>query len=129
MTAVNYGKDCNGAAVTLGVFFDKKKAEATLAASMDSFLEAAGKNYYEDELAIREKDGNNGCVWNIEDKEVEIPLTPLQITELNGLAYKINGGDYWLDEFEDLSDEEMDYLKYTLETTYNYNIDTTKEDK
>lgn len=122
VTAVNYGKDCNGAAVTLGVFFDKKKAEATLAASMDSFLKAAGKNYYEDELAIREKDGNNGCVWNIEDKEVEIPLTPLQITELNGLAYKIDGGDFWLDELEDLSDEEMDYLKYTLKTTYDKEV-------
>lgn len=112
VTAVNYGKDCNGAAVTLGVFFDKKKAETTLAASMDSFLKAAGKNYYEDELAIREKDGNNGCVWNIEDKEVEIPLTPLQTTTLNGIGMDIQKGEEgWYDVRDSLSDEEAAYLR------------------
>ena len=131
VTAVDYGDSVDGKARTIGVFFDKKKAEEELAKDMDTykgFFKTERRDIIERHWAIWHDD-RHGCEWNIEDKEIRIPLTPLQFTELNGIAYKIRCGEYGLDEFEDLSDEETEYIKYTLKTTYHINTETTKEDK
>ena len=46
-------------------------------------------------------------------------LSPLQTTSLNRFAEQIWGGDYGIEDFEDLTDTEMAYLKDILKNTYN----------
>ena len=111
VTAVDYGETVDGKSRTIGVFFDPHEAQKDLNADMDNYKKAAGPNYEELELSIMEKNGDNGCEWNIEEKEVRIPLTPLQITHLNGIAAAIEKGEDDYFSYEDtLSTEEDEYL-------------------
>lgn len=78
-----------------------------------------------------------GCIGELDGKKTRhifgllnmesVQLSPLQTTTLNRFAEQIWGGDYGLEDFEDLTDTEMAYLKETLKKTYNYNIETEKE--
>lgn len=52
-----------------------------------------------------------------------VQLSPLQITSLNEIAYKIHLGDYGIEDFEDLTDTERAYLIDTLKKTYNIEIE------
>lgn len=131
VTAVDYGDSVDGKARTVGVFFNKDDAERELAKDMDTYkgyFESVGQKVTEEDCGIWHDD-NHGCEWNIEDKEVEIPLTPTQTTTLNEMASQINEGLLSLEDTDYLSAEETNYIKWVLETTYHYNIDTTKEDK
>lgn len=131
VTAVDYGDSVDGKARTIGVFFDRDKAQKALNEDMNTYIgyfESQGQIVTETELAVWHDD-NHGCEWNIEDKEVEIPLTPTQTTTLNEMAAQINDGMLSLEEADYLSAEETNYIKWVLETTYHYNTDTTKEDK
>lgn len=131
VTAVDYGDSVDGKARTIGVFFDRKTAEAAKVADIRGYRKGIAKEptAYNEGKGWCYHDDHTGCEWNIEEVNIPLPLTPLQFTELNGIAYKISSGEYGLDEFEDLSDEETEYLKYTLKTTYHINTETTKEDK
>lgn len=51
-----------------------------------------------------------------------VQLSPLQTTTLNEFAEQIWGGDYGIEDFEDLTDTEMAYLIDTLKKTYNIEI-------
>ena len=114
VTAVDYGDSVDSKARTIGVFFDKKKAEEELAKDMDTYKEfrkTERRDIIERHLAIWH-DNNHGCEWNIEDKEVEIPLTPLQFTTINGIGMDIQKGEEgWYDVRDSLSDEEAAYLR------------------
>lgn len=117
LTAVDHGETCDGKARTLGVFFDRNAAQKALNEDMD-YYKAMHPTYTEGELAVTDEDGN-GCEWNIEDKDILIPLTPLQITNLNLLASQIAKGEDDFFSYEDtLSDEETAYLLDNLEWTY-----------
>lgn len=52
-----------------------------------------------------------------------VQLSPLQITSLNRFAEQIWGGDYGIEDFEDLTDTERAYLIDTLKKTYNIEIE------
>ena len=82
--------------------------------------------YTEGKLAVTDEDGN-GCEWNIEEVDIRIPLTPMQVSSLNLLALNIAGNPKSFADFENLSDEERAYLVDTLKKTYH--IDINKEDK
>ena len=114
VTAVDYGDSADGKARTIGVFFDKKKAEEELAKDMDTYKEfrkTERRDIIERHWAIWHDD-HHGCEWNIEDKEVEIPLTSLQTTTLNGIGMDIQKGEEgWYDVRDSLSDEEAAYLR------------------
>ena len=119
VTAVDYGETCNGKARTIGVFFDKKEAERTLAADID-YYKAMHPTYKEGKLAVTDDDGN-GCEWNLEDVEVNIPLTTLQICGigLNEIGSEIQSGDSTFEEYKDmLSDEEERYLRDWLKRAH-----------
>lgn len=124
VTAVDYGDSVDGKARTIGVFFDKKKAEEELAKDMDTYKEfrkAERRDIIERHWAIWHDD-RHGCEWNVEDKEVEIPLTPLQTTTLNELASQIDEGMLSLEEADYLSAEETAYIKWVLKTTYHKEV-------
>lgn len=73
-----------------------------------------------------------GCidVWDGKTRHVfgrlpaeSVQLSPLQTTTLHRFAEQIWGGDCSIDDFEDLTDTEMAYLKETLKKTYNVEIE------
>lgn len=110
LTVVDYGETCDGKARTLGVYFDRKEAQRTLDADIDDY-KAMHPTYTESELAVTDEDGN-GREWNIEEKDIIIPLTPLQVSNLNGIAESIatNENDSYFSYIDSLSDEEDEYL-------------------
>ena len=129
VTAVDYGETVDGKARTIGVFFDREKAQAALDADMDGYLERYKKDGIEakeEDLAVWH-DNNNGCEWNVEDVDVAIPLSIMQITTIHEIAAQVNDGLSSVAEADYLTEEEMNYLKYTLENTYHYNL--SKEEK
>jgi hypothetical protein len=52
----------------------------------------------------------------VEEKDIRIPLTPLQFTNLNGIAESIetNANDSYFSYADSLSEEEDEYLLSTL---------------
>ena len=119
ITATDYGDNADGKTKTLGVYFDRTKAQEALNKSMDSYKKAMGDNYFEDELSIEEKGGGNGCEWNIEKIGVAIPLTPLQVSTLTRIAADIVKGEEGLAcVSQHLSAEENLFLRSVL-ATYN----------
>lgn len=129
VTAVDYGETVDGKARTIGVFFDREKAQAALDADMDGYLERYRKDGIEakeEDLAVWHDD-NHGCEWNVEELDVSIPLSIMQITTIHEIAAEVNDGLSSVAEADYLTEEEMNYLKYTLENTYHYNL--SKEEK
>lgn len=129
VTAVDYGETVDGKARTIGVFFDREKAQAALDADMDGYLERYRKDGIEakeEDLAVGHDD-NYGCEWNVEELDVSIPLSIMQITTIHEIAAEVNDGLSSVAEADYLTEEEMNYLKYTLENTYHYNL--SKEEK
>lgn len=129
VTAVDYGETVDGKARTIGVFFDREKAQAALDADMDGYIESSKKSGMiceEYELAVWHDD-DHGCEWNVEDVDVAIPLSIMQITTIHEIAAEVNNGLSSVAEADYLTEEEMNYLKYTLENTYHYNF--SKEEK
>lgn len=129
VTAVDYGETVDGKARTIGVFFDREKAQAALDADMDGYID----RYKKDGIEVKEEDlavwhdDNHGCEWNVEDVDVTIPLSIMQITTIHEIAAQVNDGLSSVAEADYLTEEEMNYLKYTLENTYHYNL--SKEEK
>lgn len=73
--------------------------------------------YDEDEGCIVFREGEENCiVWKVEEKDIRIPLTPLQFTNLNGIAESIetNANDSYFSYADSLSEEEDEYLLSTL---------------
>ena len=73
--------------------------------------------YDEDEGCIVFREGEENCiVWKVEEKDIRIPLTPLQFTNLNGIAKSIetNANDSYFSYADSLSEEEDEYLLSTL---------------
>lgn len=76
-----------------------------------------------------------GCIGELDGKKTRhvfgllplesVQLSPLQTTTLNQFAEQIWGGDCSIEDFEDLTDTEIAYLKDTLKNTYH--IETEKE--
>lgn len=114
LTAVDYGDSVDGKARTIGVFFNRDEAQKVLNDDMD-YYKAMHPTYKEGELAVTDDDGN-GCEWNIESMDVRIPLTPLQFTNLNGIAESIetNANDSYFSYADSLSEEEDGYLLSAL---------------
>ena len=125
VTAVDYGDSVDGKARTIGVFFDKKKAEEELAKDMGTnkeFRKTERRDIIERHWAIWHDD-HRGCEWNIEEVNIRLPLTPLQIVNLNSLALTIAGNPKVYADYENLSAEERDYLLLTLKNTYKIDIE------
>lgn len=114
VTAVDYGDSVDGKARTIGVFFDRDEAQKDLNEDMNTYkrhLESLGKKFTEDDLAVWYGE-HYGCEWNVEDKEIRIPLTPLQLMYLNGIAAKIAKYEDHYSSYEDsLSADENEYLR------------------
>lgn len=73
--------------------------------------------YDEDEGCIIFSEGEENCiVWAVEEKDIRIPLTPLQFTNLNGIAESIetNANDSYFSYADSLSEEEDEYLLSNL---------------
>ena len=73
--------------------------------------------YDEDEGCIIFREGEeNSIVWGVEEKNIRIPLTPLQFTNLNGIAESIetNANDSYFSYADSLSEEEDEYMLSTL---------------
>ena len=126
LTAVNHivyrGVTCDGKARLLGVFLDRNDAQKMLNDDMDNYKAKNPTYYKEGELAMTDEYGN-GCDWNIEEVNIRLPLTPLQIANLNSLALTIAGNPKAYAYSENLSDEERDYLLLTLKNTYKIDIE------
>ncbi|MGN0130686.1 MAG: hypothetical protein ACI4CE_07360 [Methanomethylophilus alvi] len=117
ITIVDHGDSCDGKARVIGVYFDREKALRELRADIDYYKEM-NSTYTEGDLSVMDDDGN-GCEWNMEERDIFIPLTPFQVTNLNLLAMQIAKGEEDFSSYEDImSDEETDYLITTLEQTY-----------
>ena len=125
LTAVDYGDTCDGKARTIGVFFDRDEAQKVLNADIEDYA-AMHPTYTEGKLAVTDENGN-GCEWNIEEVDIRIPLTPMQVSNLNLLALNIANNPKSFADYENLSDEERAYLVDTLKRTYH--IDINEEDK
>lgn len=112
ITAVDYGDTVDGKARVVGVQFDRNKAQEILNRDMEEYKKSAGPNYEEgDDLSVWEKGGDNGCEWNVEEVNVNHPLTPLQEDVLKILAMNISAGsEEFFNHEKDLSEEEIDYL-------------------
>lgn len=118
VTAVDYGDSVDGKARTIGVFFDRDEAQKALNADMDTYkghFESLGQKVTEDDLAVWHGE-HHGCEWNVEEKDIRIPLTPLQFTNLNGIAESIetNANDSYFSYADSLSKEEDEYLLKSL---------------
>lgn len=114
VTAVDYGDSVDGKARAIGVFFDRDEAQKALEADMNTYkgyFTTLGQKVTEDDLAVWHND-NHGCEWNVEDKEILIPLTMLQIKNLNSIAESIetNANDSYFSYADSLSAEEDKYL-------------------
>lgn len=114
VTAVDYGDSVDGKARTIGVSFDRDEEQKVLDGDMD-YYKCMHPTYKEGRLAVTDDDGN-GCEWNIESMDVRIPLTPLQFTNLNGIAESIetNANDSYFSYADSLSEEEDEYLLSNL---------------
>lgn len=115
VTAVDYGDSVDGKARTIGVFFDRDEAKKALNEDINTYKGHYETLLYADDLAVW-LDEHQGCEWNVEDKEIEIPLTPLQFTNLNGIAESIekNANDSYFSYEDSLSKEEDEYLLSSL---------------
>lgn len=91
-----FNKD--GKKQSVGAYFDRDQARKAL------------KEVVEKDHALWDGSSCYGT-WGIQEVEVQIPLTPLQITNLNGIGLEIQRGDGDFFSYEDsLSDEEAAYL-------------------
>ena len=120
ITAVDHGDTCDGKARTLGVFFDRNEALKVLQADIEDY-KAMHPTYGEGKLSVTDEDGN-GCEWNIEEADIRLPLTPMQIVNLNGFAQAISLNPKSYADYEDLSDEERAYLIDNLKHTYGIDV-------
>lgn len=126
LTAVDYGDTCDGKARTIGVSFDRDEVQKILDGDIDEHLAALGPAYEEDCLSVVDKEtGETRCEWNIEEMDIRLPLTPLQVTTLNGIAAELAKDTSHYADYENLTDEERTYLVENLKNTYH--IDVTKE--
>lgn len=71
-------------------------------------------------LAPTSKDGEGTeILWSIDEVEVRIPLSSLQLSQLNHLAYQVKVGDYSYAELaEELTEDEAAYLRDNLDRSY-----------
>ena len=131
LTAVDYGDNVDGKARTLGVFFDRKAAEAAKVADIRGYRKGIAKEptAYNEGKGWCYHDDHTGCEWNIEEVDVSLPLTNIQVTQLNLLAQQIANGEEGFASIEDsLFDEEREYLKDTLKGTYHIDINNTEKE-
>lgn len=117
-TAVDTGDTCDGRARVLAAGFDRSAVESEVnldIANIKEWLVNTNKPFKEGVWTIDTDDGTMGFIWNVEEVEVEIPLSPLQIVELNRIAEDIRAGkgDYF-DE-DNLTAEEDAYLRKMLD--------------
>jgi len=114
---------------TRAVEFSKENAEKAKRADMRNHRKSQAESnifsYNEDNGLIVFNEGAVKAIqWSIEEVEVTLPLTNIQVTELNRLAECVYGGDYSFEELEDvLFDEEVSYLKDIYKRTYNEDIE------
>ena len=75
-TTVDTGDTCDGRARVLGVYLNRKDAVDAVNKDMGGImnhLSAQGKSYTQGTMSVDTAGGDMGFLWNIEEKEVEIP--------------------------------------------------------
>lgn len=113
--------DANVAPKVVAVEFAYSEADKAKIADMrdvrSRYSEDDVFQYDEDEGCIVFREGEEDCiVWAVEEKDIRIPLTPLQFTNLNGIAESIetNANDSYFSYADSLSEEEDEYLLSNL---------------
>lgn len=133
LTAVDQGETCDGKARALGIHFSYEDAARAKSEDMTTYRNTCLALSGKEPLSYNEGRGycyindRQGCEWNIEEVDIRIPLTPMQVSSLNSLALNIAGNPKSFADYENLSEEERVYLVDTLKNTYHININ--KEDK
>ena len=128
ITKVEQTETNDGKPQAIGIFFDKKKAERVKRADMrkthSQYSERSIFSYNEPNgyLVLTDDSYPAAIYWSIEEVDIRIPLTPLQVSNLNLLALNIVGNPKSFADYENLSDEERAYLVDTLKKTYHINI-------
>ena len=128
ITKVELTETNDGKPQAIGIFFDKKKAERVKRADMrkthSQYSERSIFSYNEPNgyLVLTDDSYPAAIYWSIEEVDIRIPLTPLQVSNLNLLALNIAGNPKSFADYENLSDEERAYLVDTLKKTYHINI-------
>ena len=128
ITKVEQTETNDGKPQAIGIFFDKKKAERVKRADMrkthSQYSERSIFSYNEPNgyLVLTDDSYPAAIYWSIEEVDIRIPLTPLQVSNLNLLALNIAGNPKSFTDYENLSDEERAYLVDTLKKTYHINI-------
>ena len=133
ITKVEQTDTNEGKPQTIGIVFEKKEAEKVKRADMRKtrslYSEESIFSYNEPGGYLVPRDDSSPAAinWNIEEVDIRIPLTPLQVSSLNLLALNIAGNPKSFADYENLSDEERAYLVDNLKKTYH--IDINKEGK
>ena len=128
ITKVEQTETNDGKPQAIGIFFDKKKAERVKRADMrkthSQYSERSIFSYNEPNgyLVLTDDSYPAAIYWSIEEVDIRIPLTPLQVSNLNLLALNIAGNPKSFTDYENLSDEERAYLVDTHKNTYHINI-------
>lgn len=133
ITKVEQTETNDGKPQTIGIVFEKKEANRVKRADMrktrSQYSEESIFSYNEpDGYLVPTDDSSPAAInWNVEEVDIRIPLTPMQVSNLNLLALNIAGNPKSFADEENLSDEERAYLVDTLKKTYH--IDINKEGK
>ena len=123
-------KEVDSAPVTKGVYFDKDEAAAAVGKAQEAYKTRLAMMGYSKDLMKLDQNGlaidcgSHFCEWNINEIEVEIPLTGLQTCQVNEIASLVHDNLGTYEDYADsLSEEERKYLKATLKATYNIDVD------
>ena len=133
ITKVEQTETNEGKPKTIGIVFEKKEAEKVKRADMrktrSNYSEESIFSYNEPDGYLVPRDDSSPAAinWNIEEMDIRIPLTPLQVINLQLLAHNIAGNPKSFADYENLSEEERAYLVDNLKRTYH--IDINEEDK
>ena len=133
ITKVEQTETNEGKPKTIGIVFEKKEAEKVKRADMRKtrslYSEESIFSYNEPDGYLVPRDDSSPAAinWNIEEVDIRIPLTPMQVSNLNLLALNIAGNPKSFADYENLSEEERAYLVDNLKKTYH--IDINKEGK
>lgn len=127
VTRVAHTHTAEAKAKVVGIDYDRNEAEKTKLADMreyhSRFCDCNIFAYDEDDGSLVFKEGEMDALqWEVEEVDIRIPLTPLQVSNLNLLALNIAGNPKSFADFENLSDEERAYLVDNLKNTYHIDV-------
>ena len=124
VTEVTHNADSSPArviAVELGYEEADKARIAAMREARARYSDESVFDYNEDTGILALYDETD-IVWSVAEIDIKSPLTPLQTTFLNELAAKISQMPHIYADYEDLGEEEREYLVGTLQKTYGVDI-------